>query len=120
MRDSEQPIDPRIAAEFGSVDRDPIDEREAGLHLRAVAHLEALGADVDDEQSYLASLEVVAANAVAPRDELERRLEVATAIGELAEHRLAETIGVPTEQEYLDQVAGIETEFHLKYDDWAA
>jgi hypothetical protein len=111
-------VDPRIAAEFGSGD-DPIDEAAADVHLRAVAHLESLGLPLNEE-TYAMAVDVVAANAVAPvapRDELERRLEAGNAIGSLAQARLGESLGAPTEEDYLAGVASVEEEFHLRYFD---
>jgi hypothetical protein len=108
-------VDPRIAAEFGSGD-DPIDEAAADLHLRAVAHLESLGVAVDEE-SYATAVEVLAADAaapVAPRDELERRLEVGEAIGELALARLPRG---GTDLDYVGEIESVEEQFHLRYFD---
>jgi hypothetical protein len=52
---------------------------------------------------------------VAPHVELERRLEVAEALAELALARVAEACGVPTEQDYLNEFRTVEEQFHLTY-----
>jgi hypothetical protein len=114
---SDNEIDPKVIAEFSSNDGDPIDERGAAIHARAEHHLDELGV-TPSEQAYLAAVETVADSIApaAPRDRLERHLESAEALGNLARARLADDASA---DDYLAEIRSIEETHHLYYGaDW--
>jgi hypothetical protein len=109
-----------IRAEFATKDCD-VDEASALVHARAITVLAASRRPLD-ERSYLACLNAVATAPATGRSsdpELERHLETAAALSDLAEARLRERGLFPNADGYDDrfvaEVAAVTRRFGLSY-----
>jgi hypothetical protein len=117
--DGTDPILAEVRREFRSEHAD-FDEASALDHLRAVTVLAASQKKVD-ESNYLACLHAVNANTARSTSnaELDKHLEAAEALSDLAEARLAERRDFPSasgyEARYIAEVAALGRRFGIHY-----